>query len=215
MKPGTNVTITTPPFFATICSTLSGTLRGTLQMRPGRRVRKDHRRLGHAHRVFHRVWRHVAEVDEHAEAIHLANHLFAELRQAAEHRRPGAGIGPGQVGRMRQRHVAGAERVHHAQRRQRVVDRVAAFHADQRPDPAGLERALDVGGGVAPSRTSRASASSCDGRCRSARAWRARLPCPASSTARTPTRTGRPRRPGAGAEYRSSGSAPASRSRPC
>ena len=30
MKPGTNVTITTPPFFGSICSTLSGTLRGTL-----------------------------------------------------------------------------------------------------------------------------------------------------------------------------------------
>ncbi len=32
MKPGTNVTITTPPFFATICRMLSGTLRGTLQI---------------------------------------------------------------------------------------------------------------------------------------------------------------------------------------
>ena len=29
---GTKVTITTPPFLAVSCSTLSGTLRGTLQM---------------------------------------------------------------------------------------------------------------------------------------------------------------------------------------
>ena len=28
-KPGTKVTITTPPFFGSICSTSSGTLRGT------------------------------------------------------------------------------------------------------------------------------------------------------------------------------------------
>ena len=32
MKPGTNVTITTPPFFFTSSSTSSGTLRGTSQI---------------------------------------------------------------------------------------------------------------------------------------------------------------------------------------
>jgi len=47
-----------------------------------------------------------------------------------------------------ERHVARAERVEHAQRAERVVDRVAALHADHRGDAAGLERALDVSGGV-------------------------------------------------------------------
>ena len=32
VKLGTNVTITTPPFFATSCRMLSGTFRGTLQI---------------------------------------------------------------------------------------------------------------------------------------------------------------------------------------
>ena len=111
-------------------------------------MRKDHRRHGDAQRVFHRVRRDVAQVDEHAEAIHLANDLFAKPRQAAVRRLVGGRVGPGEIRGMGQRHVLRAEDVQHAQRRQRVVDRVAALNANQRSDTFGLERALDVRGCV-------------------------------------------------------------------
>ena len=83
MKPGTNVTITTPPFFATSCRTLSGTLRGTLQIARADECEKITGASVDAQRVFHRVRRDVAEIDEHAEPVHLADDFFAELRQAA------------------------------------------------------------------------------------------------------------------------------------
>jgi hypothetical protein len=44
-------------------------------------------------------------------------------------------------------HVRGAKRAHHAQRAERAVDGVAAFHPGQRRDAAGLHDALDVVGG--------------------------------------------------------------------
>jgi hypothetical protein len=45
---------------------------------------------------------------------------------------------------VRQRHVSRTEREHHPQRGNRRVDRVTAFHADQRGDAAALEGPLDV-----------------------------------------------------------------------
>ena len=42
---------------------------------PGARVREDHRRLRDVERGRHRRRRDVAQVDEHAEAVHLAHHL--------------------------------------------------------------------------------------------------------------------------------------------
>ena len=125
------------------------------------------------------------------------------LRKAAQRRLVGRRVGPRHVEAVGQRHVAGAERMHHAQRRQRVVDRMAAFHADHRGDPPALEHALDFCCRARQSQTSAASAAPCDGRCRSVRAWRAPPPCPASSRARRPTRTARRRRPAGGAGCRS------------
>ena len=109
-----------------------------------RRVREDDRRPRDADRVGHRVGRDMAEVDEHPQPVHLAHHLFAEGDKPAQRRRVGRRVGPGHVLAVRQRHVARAQRVHHAQRRQRRVDRVAALHADHRRDLAGLEGPLHV-----------------------------------------------------------------------
>ena len=39
--------------------------------------------LRHPQRVPHRVGGDVRNVDEHAQTVHLADHLLAELRQAA------------------------------------------------------------------------------------------------------------------------------------
>ena len=125
----------------------SGTLRGTSLTARADECEKITGASRDANRVFHRVRRDVAEVDEHAEPVHLAHDLFAERRQPVEHRRVGRRVGPRDVLRVRQRHVARAEAVEHAQRAERAVDRVPAFHADERRDLALLEDALDVVGG--------------------------------------------------------------------
>ena len=99
-NPGTNVTITTPPFFGSCRRMSSGTLRGTSVSARARRVREDHRRRRHAERVRHRSpARRVTEVDEHAEPVHLAHDLLAERREAVELRRVGRRVGPRHVER--------------------------------------------------------------------------------------------------------------------
>ncbi len=84
------------------------------------------------------------EVDEHAEPVHLAHDLLAERGEPTDGRRVRARICPGHVLRVRQRHVARTELVEHAQRSQRVVDRVPPFHPDQRRNPSTFEDPLHV-----------------------------------------------------------------------
>ena len=95
-------------------------------------------------RVRHGLVVHMRQIHQHAETIHLEHDLLAEGRQAA----PG-GISrssrPIEAAPVRQRHVARAEPVEHAQRAERVLDRVAAFDADQARDLIRAEVALDVG----------------------------------------------------------------------
>ena len=91
-------------------------------------------------------------------------------RQAVVPRLVGGGVGPARRPPVGQGHVAHAAGVELAQRGQRARDHRAALEPDERRDPAGRERALDLVGGrrqregvrVAPRRT--------DGRCRAARA---------------------------------------------
>src|SRR5262249_48557520 len=76
------------------------------------------------------------------------HYLFAELRQAVVLRLVGGRVGPVERLGVRQRHVAHAQLVQHAQYAERVVDGVAAFNTDQRGDLALLVDAHDVVGGV-------------------------------------------------------------------
>ena len=62
--------------------------------RPGRGVAEDHRRGGGVQRVVHRGRRHVGQVDQHAEPVHLGDHLAAEVGQPAVHRFVGGRVGP-------------------------------------------------------------------------------------------------------------------------
>ena len=73
---------------------------------------------------------------------------------------------------MRERHVACTQTMEHAQVGERVVDRVAALHADERRDLALLVDPLDVVGGQRELEGVRDTSAPCGGRCRSARAWR-------------------------------------------
>ena len=98
----------------------------------------------------HRGRRDVREVDEHAERVHLAHDVAAEVGQPAALRLVGGRVRPRQVVVVRQRHVAHAERVQHAQHGERAVDAVPALGAEQRRDPALGVGALDIGRRRAP-----------------------------------------------------------------
>ena len=133
---GTKVTMHTPPLPASAAEHVVGDVARVVADGARRAVAEDHGRGRHVERVAHHVGGDVREVDEHADPVHLADHVAAEVGEPAEHRLVGGGVGPGHVLVVGQRHVAHAERVHHPQRAERGVDRVAALHADQRRDPA-------------------------------------------------------------------------------
>ena len=88
----------------------SGTLRGTSQTARADECEKITGASADAQRVGHRVRRHVAQVDEHPEPVHLAHDLLAERRQAAVCGRTSvAESAHGSVDVVGQRHVADAQ----------------------------------------------------------------------------------------------------------
>ena len=105
-------------------------------------------RCARGERRSHRVGRHVAQVDQHSEAVHFVHHLDAERRETVMHRRVGRRVGPRRVAGVRQRHVARAGVIHLAQHRQGIIDLMAAFDADQRSDFVGFVNAANIRGGV-------------------------------------------------------------------
>ncbi len=137
----------TPPLPASRASTSSGTLRGWSHTARAEECEKSTGASRDVERVAHGVGRHVREVDEHPEPVHLAHHLAAERREPAEHRLVGRRVGPRHVLVVGEGQVAHPERVQHPQRAERGVDAVPALGADQRGDPALRAGALDVGDG--------------------------------------------------------------------
>ena len=133
---GTNVTITTAARLADQLEHVVGDVAGDVAERAGGRVGEDHRRLAHLDRLSHRVVGDVAEVDQHAGAVQLADDLLAERREAAVRMLAGGRVRPVRVVVVGERHVAGAEARQDAQRAERVPDRVAALDPDHRRDPA-------------------------------------------------------------------------------
>ncbi len=119
-----------------------------IDQRPRRGMREDHRRLGGAQGVLHRVFGDVSKVDQHTEPVHLPHHIAPERRKPVMLRGVGGGVRPVDVPGVGQRHVARAQNVHLPQRRERVVDLVAALDPDQGGDAAMGVDALDVGGRV-------------------------------------------------------------------
>ena len=98
-------------------------------------------------RIEHRRLADMGEIDQHPQPLHLADHVLAEIGQAIMRGIVGRAVGPGVVLEVRQRHVARAEGVHLPQHAEAAVDRMAALHAEQRGDPAGLHRLLHIRGG--------------------------------------------------------------------
>jgi len=109
------------------------------------RVAEHHRRLRHGKRVLHRRLARVAQIDDHADAVHLAHHLFAERGQPVVRGRVGRAVAPRRVPAMGQRHVPRAEIIHVAQHRQARSDRMTALHAEHARDLARLHRLFELG----------------------------------------------------------------------
>jgi hypothetical protein len=86
----------------------------------------------------------VRQVDEHADPLHLADHVPAEPGQPAGLRLVGGRIGPADVGIVSQGQVPHAERVQRPEHAERSGDRMAAFGAEQRGHPAGGEDLFHV-----------------------------------------------------------------------
>ena len=85
-------------------------LRGWLCDGAARGMRRDDRRRRDLERVVERLVGDVRDVHHHAKAVHLADDVLAERREAVVRRLVGRRIGPVVVLEMRQRHIADAER---------------------------------------------------------------------------------------------------------
>ena len=87
------------------------------------------------------------EIHQHAQAVHLPDHLTPEFGETVVAGGVQRRVGPVEGHVVGQGHVAGAQIVVGPKRAERVLDGVAAFHAQQGGDAAALEAALDVVGG--------------------------------------------------------------------
>jgi len=107
-------------------------------------VGEDDRGRGDVQGVAHRFRGNVRQVDEHADPLHLADDLTAEIGEAPSGRIVGRRIGPGQVAVVRECHVPDAERVKRPEDAERGGDRMPALGAEQGRDLATGEDPLDV-----------------------------------------------------------------------
>ena len=124
-----------------------GDVARMVAQRAGIRVGKDDRRAGRGDRLAHHVGRDVAQVEQHAEAIHFADDREAKRGQSVVNRIVGRAVGPIVILEMGQRHIARAKRVKAAQRGEIIADVVATLHPDQRGDASGAVDTADIIGG--------------------------------------------------------------------
>src|SRR5262249_42455676 len=89
----------------------------------------------------------VGDVDHHAEAVHFANDVFAEIGEAVVFGGMAGGIGPGGGGGVGEGDVADAEGVVGAEHGEVGIDGVAAFEAHEHGDAAAFAGIDEVGGG--------------------------------------------------------------------
>ena len=98
-------------------------------------------------RLAHHLGRDVAQIDQHAEAVHLGDDLEPERGQAVPLGIVGGAVGPFGGLVVGQRHVARAEAIELAQRGQAAADLAPALDPDQRGNSPGLVDADDIVGG--------------------------------------------------------------------
>ena len=105
---------------------------------PGRGVGEDHRSRAHGQGVAHRVRRHVRQIDQHADPVHLPDDLPTELTQSTEAGLVGRRVGPVGVLVVGEGQIAHAEPVEGSQGAERVVDAVTSLGAEQTGDRAAV-----------------------------------------------------------------------------
>jgi hypothetical protein len=115
--------------------------------RPAGRVAEDHRRGGGVQGVAHRRRRHVGEVNQHAQPVHLCDNVAPEVGEPTHRRLVGGRVGPRGVLVVGERQVPHAQPVQRPQHPERLGDAVPALGAEQRRHPARGERRLDRVGG--------------------------------------------------------------------
>ena len=111
-------------------------------------MREDDRRPAGGDRILHRVGRDVAEINQHADPVHLVDDGDSERAEAAVLGIVGRAVRPFGGLVVGQRHVARAEVVILAQGRERAADLAAALDPQHRRHAPGLVDAHDVVGGA-------------------------------------------------------------------
>ena len=101
--------------------------------------------------MAHRVGRDVREVDEHADAVHLAHHLDAKGGEPADGRLVGGRVGPRDVVVVGQRQVTDTQHVQHPQGCEGTTDGVATLSPDEGGDPPRREDRLQLVRGASES----------------------------------------------------------------
>ena len=103
-------------------------------MRAAGGMGSDHRFRAHRDGVIERLVGNMRNIDNHADGIHFANYLLAEIGEAIVHRRAGGRVGPVVIAKVRERHREDAHAPVHAQYGQVVVDLMAAFDGEYSGD---------------------------------------------------------------------------------
>jgi len=80
----------------------------------------------------------VRNVHDDSEAVHFADYVFSEIRQAIVHCFVRRRIGPFVVAAVRERHVSNSQRGVAAQHREARIDHVPALDSHQRGNLASL-----------------------------------------------------------------------------
>src|SRR5262249_12308339 len=99
---------------------------------------RDYGRLGDVQHMPHRVGGNMRDIHKHPEAVHFFSHALAELGQAVMPWLVRRGICPVMVVAVSQSHVARAELMERPKLREVVLNRYAAFDANERRDLARL-----------------------------------------------------------------------------
>src|SRR5258707_11154697 len=107
-------------------------------------MRKNHRRFRYVECVTHRPGRHVREIDEHSQSVHLSYDFLSKFGETTVLRRIERCVRPSSSDIVSERHIAGAEVVVLAQCSEAVLDGVSALESEHRTDLSFFLRATKI-----------------------------------------------------------------------
>ena len=130
-----------------ITQTLQHAVRYIARMavqRAGRRMTENDRRADGIKRVMHGLFTDMAKIDQHADAIHLAQHILTEICQAIVARLVRRTVRPAERLGMGNRHIPRAQIIGLTQHGQTRADRMAPFHPHHRSHFTLSQRLLHI-----------------------------------------------------------------------